>query len=475
MLRLRPIISALVLLAFAVPALAQSRLPVEGFADLNERLAPAVVNIATSQRVQGVENLPRFPPGSPMERLNEGLGEGGAQITSLGSGFIISPDGVVVTNNHVIESADAIEVILQNGQRLEATVIGRDPATDIAVLRVHARAPMAYVEMGDSDTARVGDIVLAIGNPFGLGGSLSVGVVSARNRNIDAGRYDDFIQTDAAINRGNSGGPLFNTDGEVIGVNTAIVSPTGASVGVGFATPTSIVRPVVDQIVRYGETRRGWLGVRLANITRAIADRAGYNGATGAVITRITPDGPAARAGLRTGDVVVRFNGRDIADSRALTRMVGEAQVGSAATIDIVREGRRMEITANIERLEETTGGARVARGGEGGSESARRDGGPRGGRIFGIALSELDASLREEFQIEPDVRGLVVLAVDVGAENEGVLRPGDVIEAIGPEATHTISAARAIAGRAAIGEHAIVARINRDGAVTYRRLQARS
>ena len=311
---MRAILSAIAVFALAAPALAQSRLPAEGFADLNDRLSPAVVNIATSQRVQGVDDLPRFPPGSPMERLNEGLGEGGAQITSLGSGFIISPDGVVVTNNHVIESADAIEVILQNGQHLEATVVGRDPATDIAVLRVHARAPLPYVEMGDSDSARVGDIVLAIGNPFGLGGSLSVGVVSARNRNIDAGRYDDFIQTDAAINRGNSGGPLFNTDGEVIGVNTAIVSPTGASVGVGFATPTSIVAPVVDQIVRFGETRRGWLGVRLANVTRAVADRAGYEGSNGAAVTRITPNGPAARAGLQTGDIVLRFNGRDIPD-----------------------------------------------------------------------------------------------------------------------------------------------------------------
>ncbi len=472
---MRAILSAFAVFALAAPALAQSRLPAEGFADLNDRLSPAVVNIATSQRVQGVDDLPRFPPGSPMERLNEGLGEGGAQITSLGSGFIISPDGVVVTNNHVIDSADAIEVILQNGRRYEATVVGRDPATDIAVLRVHAGAPLPYVEMGDSDTARVGDIVLAIGNPFGLGGSLSVGVVSARNRNIDAGRYDDFIQTDAAINRGNSGGPHFNTDGEVIGVNTAIVSPTGASVGVGFATPTSIVRPVVDQITRYGEIRRGWLGVRLANLNRAAADRAGYEGDAGAVVTRITPNGPAAQAGLRPGDVVVRFNGRDIADSRALTRMVGESQVGTDVVIDIVRDGRRSQITARIERLEEADGGARIASGEDGGATTPRRDGGPRGGRIFGIALSELDASLREEFQIEPDVQGLVVLAIDVGAENEGVLRPGDVIQAIGREPTDTIVAARAIAGRAAIGEHAIVARISRDGGVTYRRLQARS
>jgi serine protease Do len=468
---MRAILSVLALFLFAAPAAAQTRPPASGYADLTERLSPAVVNIATSQRVEGVEDLPRFPPGSPLGRLNEGLGE--AQITSLGSGFIISADGVVVTNNHVIEAADAIEVILQNGLRFEATVVGRDPATDIAVLRVHAGQPLPYVNMGDSDTARVGDIVLAIGNPFGLGGSLSVGVVSARNRNIDAGRYDDFIQTDAAINRGNSGGPLFDLEGDVIGVNTAIVSPTGASVGVGFATPTSIVRPVVEQLVRYGETRRGWLGVRLANLNRAAMGRAGLASDRGAVVTRITPDGPAAAAGLRPGDIVLSFDGRDVVDSRALTRMVGEAQVGAQVPIEIIRDGARMTLTATIQRLEENAGGERVAR--RGGATAPRSDGGPRGGRIFGIALSELDASLREEFQIEPDVRGLVVLAVDVGGQNEGVLRPGDVIEAMAFQATDSVAAARAIAGRAAIGEHAIVVRINRDGDVTYRRLRARS
>jgi serine protease Do len=470
---MRAILSAFALMTLVAPALAQSRLPAEGFADLAERLSPAVVNIATSQRVEGVDELPRFPPGSPLERFNEGLGEGAAQITSLGSGFVISADGVVVTNNHVIEAADAIEVILQNGQRFEATVVGRDPATDIAVLRVHTRQPLPYVNMGDSDNARVGDIVLAIGNPFGLGGSLSVGVVSARNRNIDAGRYDDFIQTDAAINRGNSGGPLFDMSGDVIGVNTAIVSPTGASVGVGFATPTSIVRPVVEQLLRYGEIRRGWVGVRLANITAAAAERAGYRGEGGALVTRVTPDGPAAAAGLRPGDIVLRFGERAVADSRSLTRMVGESAVGAQVPIEIVREGRRMTVTATIERLEEADSGVRVSRGD--GDVAPRRDGGPRGGRIFGVALSELDASLREEFQIEPDVRGLVVLSVDIGAANDGVVRPGDVIEAMAFQPTNTIIAARAIAGEAAVGEHAIVVRINRDGAVTYRRLLARS
>jgi serine protease Do len=259
----------------------------------------------------------------------------------------------------------------------------------------------------------------------------------------------------------------------VIGVNTAIVSPTGGSVGVGFATPTSIVRPVVDQLLRYGETRRGWLGVRLSNVDRAAAQRAGHASESGALITRVTPGGPAASAGLRPGDVVVAFNGRPITDSRTLTRMIGEAPIGSQAPIEIVRDGRRSTITATIQRLEENDGAARVATGG--GAATPRSDGGPRGGRIFGVALSELDASLREEFQIEPDVQGLVVLAIDVGGENEGVLRAGDVIEAMGATPMESMAAARAVAGRAAIGEHAVVVRINREGAVTYRRLQARS
>jgi serine protease Do len=327
--------------------------------------------------------------------------------------------------------------------------------------------------MGDSDGARVGDIVLAIGNPFGLGGSLSVGVVSARNRNIDAGRYDDFIQTDAAINRGNSGGPLFNTDGEVIGMNTAIISPTGNSVGIGFATPTSIIKPVVDQILRYGEIRRGWLGVRLSNLTDTFADRANYHGDAGAVITRITPGGPAADAGLRPGDIVLKFGGQDVADSRALTRMVGESQVGARTPIEIIRDGRRMTVTATIQRLEEdTSSGTRITRDDESGSRS---DGGPRGGRIFGVALSELDPSLREEFQIEPGTHGLVVLSVDVGGANEGVLRPGDVIQQMAFQDVDTMIVARSIAGEAAVGEHAIVVKVNREGQTTYRRLSARS
>jgi serine protease Do len=471
-LMLRPVLSAFSLIVLAaLPAAAQSRLPMTGFADLAERLTPAVVNIASSQRVDDSDRLPQFPPGSPLERFNS---DGAAQISSLGSGFIVSADGVVVTNNHVIDAADAIEVILQNGTHYQAQVVGRDAATDIAVLRVHARTPLPFVNMGDSDTARVGDLVLAIGNPFGLGGSLSVGVVSARNRNLDAGRYDDFIQTDAAINRGNSGGPLFNMSGDVIGVNTAIVSPTGGSVGVGFATPTSIVAPVVTQILRYGEIRRGWLGVRLANVDDDAAQRAGYNGDAGAVITRITPGGPAATAGLRAGDIVLRFGEKDVPDSRALTRMAGDAQVGATVPIVVMRGGHRLTISTTIQRLAEPDSPTNLSSD-DGDGLAPRRDGGARGGQIFGVTLSELDAGLREQFQIEPDVRGLVVLSTAVGGANDGVLKPGDVIEAMAYQPTMTLTVARAIASRAAVGEHPIIVRVNREGTVTFRRLLARS
>ncbi len=374
---------------------------------------------------------------------------------------------MVVTNNHVISEADTIEVILQNNQHYPATVVGRDAATDIAVLRVHARGPLPFVRFGDSGSARVGDLVLAIGNPFGLGGSLSVGVVSARNRNLDAGRYDDFIQTDAAINRGNSGGPLFNVSGDVIGMNTAILSPSGGSVGIGFATPTSIVQPVVAQILRYGEIRRGWLGVRLADVDSDDGDQ------PGAVITRITPNGPAGAAGLRSGDVVLRFGGRSVPNSRALTRMIGDAQIGASVPIDILRDGRRMTIGATIQRLQENAQ-TRASTDDEG-AGAPRRDGGPRGGRIFGVSLNELDAGLREEFQIDPNVRGLVVVGADIGGANDGVLRPGDVIEQIAFQRVDTLNAARAIAGRASIGEQPVVVRVNRGGSITYRRLLARS
>ena len=388
--------------------------------------------------------------------------------------MIDGKEGLIVTNNHVIEGAEEIDINFHDGSKLTVDkIIGRDTKADLALLKVTPKKPLADVKFGSSAKIEVGDWVMAIGNPFGLGGSVSLGIISAKSRDINSGPYDDYLQTDAAINKGNSGGPLFNMDGEVIGVNTAIVSPTGASVGVGFATPTSIVRPVVDQLLRYGETRRGWLGVRLANVTPPIAERAGHRGDSGAVVTRITPNGPAARAGLRAGDIVLRFNGAEVRDSRALTRMVGDSAVGTTVPLDVVRDGERMTLRATIELLQEGEASPRVATGEE--PRAPRRDGGPRGGRVFGVALSELDASLREEFQIDPGVQGVVVLAVDIGSANDGVLRPGDVIEEMAFQPTDSMIAARAIAGEAAVGEHNIVVRINRSGQRTYRRLSARS
>jgi serine protease Do len=454
---------ALAAAALAGAATAQTRLPPEGFADLAERLTPAVVNIATTQRVETLTGAPAFPRGSPLERFNDQL-SGAPEVSSLGSGFVLSADGVVITNNHVIEGADRIEVILQSGERLPARVVGRDPATDLAVLRVTARAPLPAVAWGDSDRARVGDLVIAIGNPFGLGGTVTVGIVSARNRNIDAGRYDDFIQTDAAINRGNSGGPLFNMAGKVIGVNTAIVSPTGGSVGVGFATPAALARPVVQQILSFGETRRGWLGVGLAALTPEIAQRNNMPVPRGAVIRRVTPGGPAQRAGLRAGDIVVRFDGRDVADTRVLTRLVAEAEVGRVVQIEIMRAGRQQALPVRIERLAET-----VADLGETDRPRASDDGPVVGGRVLGMTLLELNEEARRRFDIGEDARGLVVASVEPGSDARNKLRPGDVIVEMSLDPVETIGQARAAAERARSAGRPVLLHVSRGGAMTFR------
>ncbi|MGE3143552.1 MAG: Do family serine endopeptidase [Hyphomonadaceae bacterium] len=455
--------------ALALPAAAQTRLPPEGFADLAERLTPAVVNIATTQRVEGVTDVPAFPRGSPLERFNDSM-TGAPQITSLGSGFVISADGVVVTNNHVIEGAETITVILQNGQQLPARVVGRDPATDLAVLRVSSNAPLPFVQFGDSDRARVGDLVIAIGNPFGLGGTVTLGIVSARNRNIDAGRYDDFIQTDAAINRGNSGGPLFNMAGQVIGVNTAIVSPSGGSVGVGFATPAAMARGVVAQILRYGEARRGWLGVRLGPVTPEIAQSAGVAPPHGAVVRRVT-GAPAQRAGLRAGDIVLRFDGRDVADARALSRLIAEAQIGRTVAIDIVRGGRRMSVNATIERLTEAAASRAAPDEGPGLAPS----GPTTGGRVLGMTLLELNDDVRQRYGLAPNVRGLAVAAIDVGSDARSKLQPGDVIVEMDFDPVETIGQARASAQRARQAGRASLLYINRGGDMTFRAVRGPS
>jgi serine protease Do len=418
--------------------------------------------------------MPSFPRGSPLEKFNDLFGdEGAGEVNSLGSGFIISPDGVVVTNNHVIEDADQIEVILQDGTRMKAALLGRDTATDIAVLRVKAGKPLPSVHFGDAARARVGDWVIAIGNPFGLGGSVSAGIISARNRNIDAGRYDDFIQTDAAINRGNSGGPLFNMGGEVIGVNTAIVSPTGGSVGVGFAVPADLAAVVVNQILQFGETRRGWLGVRIGTVTPEIAQRNGLPRPMGAVVSGITDGSPAARAGLRPGDVIVSYDGKAIGEGRFLSRYVADTPIGKTVHVEYLRDGKKVLANVTIAKLDERPLLARAPTQAPGATqEPASR---AVSGRVMGMTLAELSSDMRRRFQIDPDVKGLVVVSVDAGSDASGKVQPGDVVVEMAFEPVETVGEAQALAMRAERNQgRAVLLYINRGGDMTFRSVKPR-
>jgi len=305
--------SLLALCALVVAMPAWARPAPDSFADLAGKLLPTVVNISTSQTLKAppAGAMPQLPPGSPLEDLFKNfLGpkpNTPRHVTSLGSGFIIDPTGYIVTNNHVIEGAEEITVRMQDNVEYKARLIGHDPKTDLALLKIDAPKPLPFVEWGDSDKSRIGDWVLAIGNPFGLGGTVTAGIVSARQRDINAGPYDDFLQTDAAINRGNSGGPMFDVDGKVIGINTAIFSPSGGSIGIGFALPSSLAKGVIDQLRQYGHPRRGWLGVRIQSVTPELAEGLKMAKPMGALIAAVTDGGPADKAGIRQGDVVIKF------------------------------------------------------------------------------------------------------------------------------------------------------------------------
>ena len=407
----------------------------ESFADLAEKISPAVVNITTSTVVaQGTGPSPIVPEGSPFEdffrefRDRSGQGDRPRRTSALGSGFVISEDGYVVTNNHVIESADEIIIEFYSGAELEATVIGTDPKTDIALLKVDASEPLPFVSFGDSDTARVGDWVMAMGNPLGQGFSVSAGIVSARNRAL-SGTYDDYIQTDAAINRGNSGGPLFNMDGEVIGVNTAILSPNGGSIGIGFSMASNVVTRVVDQLQQFGETRRGWLGVRIQDVTDDVAEAIGLEKTAGALVTDV-PDGPAKDGGMLSGDVIMSFDGTEVEDTRGLVRKVGNTEVGKAVRVVVFREGKTQTLKITLGRREAAEGAAvpAVQQGEDTPDE-------PMEQTILGMTVSPVDETLRGQLDLSDTATGLVVKDVQELSEAfEKGMRAGDLITEAGQQ-----------------------------------------
>ena len=445
------------------PALAHAA--PDSFADLAQSLLPAVVNVSSSMAARpsaDAPEIPAFPPGSPFEQFfkdfmnrhkNGGSGGGGGtdngggdggdddgvpegapdqapgkphRMQSLGSGFIIDPAGYVVTNNHVIDGADEVTVTLQDDTTLKATVIGHDDRTDLALLKVQSDKPLPAVKFGNSDAARVGDWVLAIGNPFGLGGSVSAGIVSARGRDIQQGPYDDFIQTDAAINKGNSGGPLFDMHGEVIGINTAILSPSGGSIGLGFSIPSGEAKVVIDQLREFHRARRGWLGVRIQQVTPDIAETLGLHGADGALVAGVNTGGPADRAHLQNGDVLLTFNGQKLHEMRTLPRVVAETPIDRQVPVDLWRNGKPMTVQVVVAEMPEEAKAAAVA------AQDGHHPPPPStivdlGG--MGMKVAPISEDLRARFKLDAKQKGVVV--TDVGADGTAAdrgLKPGDVI-----------------------------------------------
>ncbi|MEP9351293.1 DegQ family serine endoprotease [Xanthobacter sp. KR7-225] len=412
----------------------------DSVADVAARVMDAVVNISTAQTVSGARGVqvPQLPPGSPFEdffdeffkrRQDDDDQNRSRRVSSLGSGFVITPSGYIVTNNHVIADADEIYANFNDGSKLKAELIGRDSKTDLALLKVEPPKPLTAVKFGNSDVLRVGDWVMAIGNPFGLGGTLTVGVVSARNRDINSGPYDNFIQTDAAINRGNSGGPLFNMEGEVVGINTAIISPSGGSIGIGFSVPSATAQPIIAQLEQFKEVRRGWIGVRIQSVTDDLAESLGIGKARGALVGVITENSPAARAGLKAGDVIVSFDGREVKEVRDLTRVVADTMVDREVDVVVIRNGKEETLRLKVARMPEEdkpdTDQPKT-------SDSQKVQ--PK--RALGMDLSPITEELRRRYRIKSEITGAVITNVDRGtpADDKG-LKAGQVIVQVGQEA----------------------------------------
>ncbi|MBB4017896.1 serine protease Do [Chelatococcus caeni] len=424
-------------MAVQLPAAALARGP-ESLADVAQDVIDAVVNISASTTVEARSpSFPQLPPGTPFEDLFEeffnrrGQGDNAPRqqrrSNSLGSGFVIDAEGIIVTNNHVIGEANDITVVFTDGSKLKAEIVGKDSKLDLAVLRVKPDRPLKAVRFGDSEALRIGDWVLAIGNPFGLGGSVSAGIVSANKRDIDSSAFGNYIQTDAAINKGNSGGPLFNMNGEVIGINTAILSPTGGSVGIGFAVPSSLAEPTIRQLIDFGETRRGWLGVRIQNVDDATAEALGLDKARGALVAGVDDKGPSKAGGIEVGDVIVSFDGKPVAQSRDLPLMVAQTPVGKEVEVVIIRKGKEETKRIALGRLEEATDETTPGQSGQ--SDK------PAVSQALGLEMSALNGMLRQRYNIKEDIKGVVVTSVDPNsAAADKRIQAGDVIVEVNQE-----------------------------------------
>lgn len=422
------------LAAIILPITTSARSAPEGFSDLVKDLMPAVVNISSSQKIPERRPIPdnpfqQLPPGSPLDdfrdffdKFNPNSSED--EQASLGSGFIIDPSGYIATNNHVIADAEEVTVILSDDIQLKAKIIGRDIKTDLALLKVDAPQKLPYVSFGDSDDIHVGDWVIAIGNPFGLGGSVSAGIISARARDINSGPFDDFLQTDAAINRGNSGGPMFNMDGDVVGINTAIFSPTGGSVGIGFAVPSALAKPIFKQLRETGKVERGWLGVKIQDVSPDIAESIGLKKPTGALVVGVTKGSPADKGGLIPGDVILRFDNKKVTEMRKLPRIVAETKIGKNVEALVLHKDEEVKRTIIVSNLDEPTDIAEIF------VEGQEMETLPEGAKeVLGLTLVEIDDEARSRYGVSYNTEGLLVIKVDTNSTiPQRDLQPGDVI-----------------------------------------------
>src|SRR6266404_4548424 len=431
---------ATVALGLSVVPPAVARETPASFADLVDQLVPTVVNITTTQQVpqsgSRLRDMPQLPPGSPFEELfkeffdRRGGEEQKRKGTSLGSGFIVDGEGYIITNNHVIQGAEDITVILRDDTQLKAKLIGSDSRVDIAVLKVDPpnKKPLPAIKFGDSDKARVGDWVIAIGNPFGLGHSVTAGIISARGRAL-SDSLDDYLQTDAAINKGNSGGPLFNAEGDVIGVNTAIYSPTGTNAGLAFSIPSNLVKQAADQLREFGRIRRGWVGVSYQSVTDDIADSFGLDRARGVLVANVVADGPAAKAGIKRNDIILSFAGQEVPDLRRFPRIVANARVGSTVDIVVWRGGKEQSLKLRIGEQEEPEKQNASAQGGPAKKQPEPDQAVTSTIEQLGLTLQKVSDQLREKYGLSDNVKGVVITKVVANSPAaEKQLQAGDVI-----------------------------------------------